>query len=506
MIRHFFLDKVNTIIKGAYSNMGLNPVVELNYGGAVISRGLLHFDEEQILDLINDKTFANLDKMSVTLNMTNCFSVDGYPYEKLLLNGKEIRQRAASFDIIVFKLPCNFDEGRGFDYVADFWINNNRSFNDNASNWYFCQNGKVWPLDDAKINLFDENLNLANKNIWVLETEGGKTIRKKINLEGGIYSDEFLLDQYDKFMNDEESIIIDKQHFDFGNENMKLNITKYILDLVNGEENYGLGLMFVPNLEKTETIMPQYVGFFTNNTNTFFHPYVEVKYCDTINDDRSTFCVGRTNRLYLYANVNGEPVNLDNIPTCSIDGVEFDVTQAQKGVYFAEISPDKMTFEDGTIGYDTWSNLALNGQQMEDVELEFEVHAKSGFLTIGNKSSEKKSFVPSLYGINDAEVLHRGEIREITVDFRVEFEADKKEIIDSGEYRIYIQDGNRELTVFDYHPIDKGYLNNFFLIHTEDLVPHDYFVDIKVNLGREVKYFKKALRFTVVSDVTERYE
>ena len=153
MIRHFFFDKINTIVRNEYANMGLNPVMELNYGGNVISRGLLHFDEEKLLDLIKDKTFCNLDKLSVKIKMTNCFSVDGYPYEKLLLNGKEIKQRASSFDIMVFKLPCNFDEGRGFDYVADFWINNNHSFNTNASNWYFCNNGKVWPVDEDKIDL-----------------------------------------------------------------------------------------------------------------------------------------------------------------------------------------------------------------------------------------------------------------------------------------------------------------------------------------------------------------
>ena len=162
--------------------------------------------------------------------------------------------------------------------------------------------------------------------------------------------------------------------------------------------------------------------------------------------------------------------------------------------------------EDGTIGYDKWSNLSLNGQKIDDIELEFEVKPQSNFLVVGNRSSNKSSFVPSLYGINDAEVLHRGEVREITVDFRKEYETDVKELIDSAEYRLYIKDGNRELTVIDYHPIDKNFLNNFFLVYTADLVPHEYFVDIRVNLGRETKYFKKVLRFTVVSDVTERYE
>ena len=160
MVRHFFLDKINTIIEDSYTNMGLNPVMELNYGGKYISRGLIHFDTSEIKSLIEDKTFADLSKLSFKLKMTNCFSVDGYPNAKLLLSGKQIRQRAASFDIIAFKLPFYFDEGRGFEFNADFWINNNRSFDNHASNWFFSYDGKVWPVDEDKVDLSNPNLHM----------------------------------------------------------------------------------------------------------------------------------------------------------------------------------------------------------------------------------------------------------------------------------------------------------------------------------------------------------
>jgi len=502
MVRHFFLDKINTIIEDSYTNMGLNPVMELNYGGKYISRGLIHFDTSEIKSLIEDKTFADLSKLSFKLKMTNCFSVDGYPNAKLLLSGKQIRQRAASFDIIAFKLPFYFDEGRGFEFNADFWINNNRSFDNHASNWFFSYDGKVWPVDEDKVDLSNPNLNMANDNIWILE-DG---IRKRIYLDGGIYSDDFLNEQYTKFRDGEDSIVIDMQHFDFGNENLSMDITKYVMDVVNGECNYGIGLMFVPRLEKTETKIPQYVGFFTNNTNTYFHPYVECLYSETIQDDRENFCIGKTNRLYLYSTVNGEPTNLDNIPTCSIDGKEFEVKQAEKGTYFVQISPNDLELEEGTIGYDLWQNLASNGVNLEDVEMEFEVHSLNSFHRIGNGGSYKRNFVPSIYGINDSENIFRGDVREVTVDFRKEYDSERSELIDSAEYRLYVMDGTREINVIDYQPIEKGFLNNFFMVYTQDLVPNNYFVDIRVRNGREEKYFKKALRFTIVSDVTERYE
>lgn len=502
MVRHFFLDKTNTIIRGNLLNLGLNPVMELNYGKGVISRILLHFNEQEILSLVEDKTFAKINDLSFKLKMTNCFSVEGYPYAKLLMNGIEPRQRAASFDVILFELPCVFDEGRGFDFVSDFWIENNRSFNENASNWYFAQNGKVWPVDEDKIDLNNPNLNLTGKKVWVLE-DGTK---KTINLEGGIYSDDYISEQFELYKSGEESIIIGEQHFDYGNENLEIDITNYLMKIINGQKNFGLGLMFVPKLEKMETNMCQYVGFFSNHTNTFFHPYVEAIYCNQIDDNRDSFCPGKENKLYLYTFVEGEPISLDNIPTCTINDIEYPVVEEQKGYYSTTISSSDTNFESGTIGYDTWSNLSYDGNTIDDIEMEFEVQPKQRFIQFGTNSATKHTYVPSVYGINDGELLNRGEVREVTVDFRMEYETNRKVLLDSADYRLYVMDGTREIDVINYHPIEKAFLNNYFIIHTEDLVPNDYYVDIRTKIGRETKYYRNVLRFTVVSDVTERYE
>ena len=504
MVRHFFLDKTDTIVSGSFLNLSLNPILELNYGKG-ITRGIVHFDERQILDLVEDKTFANIDKLYCHLKMTNCFSVDGLPYEKNLIRGNDPRaKRACSFEVIALKLPKVFDGGRGYDYIEDFWVTDSRSHSTHGVTWYYPRDGYFWPVDDDKIDYNDPNLNIDidNGKIWILS---GDT-RVKVNLEGGVYSMDFIKDELEKYNNDEESVVVASQHFEFGNENLDLDITDYVKGLINGEENFGLLLMFAPLYEQMETEHQQYVGFFTDNTNTFFHPYVEVTYNDVIFDDRENFSLGRKNRLYLYSIINGEPTNLDRLPICEINGDIYTSEQASKGVYFVEINASKDIMEAGTLGYDMWTNLALNGEEIEDVEMEFEIKPMSNFLKIGNSSSAKENVVPSVYGINDNEDINRGEIREVTVDFRKQFTTDKKELIDGGEYRLYVKDGNREVTVIDYTPIEKAYLNNFFMIYTEDLIPNEYYVDVRVQSGRELKYFKNALRFTVVSDVTERYE
>ena len=117
MVRHIFLDKTNTITKGSLWNTGLNPILEINYGKE-LSRGLIHFDVNEIGALIADGTYSDPSKLKCTLKMTNCASVDGLPYDKEIHHrASEPVERATSFDLVLYKLPQEFDAGKGFDYA-----------------------------------------------------------------------------------------------------------------------------------------------------------------------------------------------------------------------------------------------------------------------------------------------------------------------------------------------------------------------------------------------------
>ena len=482
MIRHFFLDKTNSIIKKSEQNLGLNPILHVSYGGGIM-RSIIHFDVEKIKCLLEDKTFANREKLTFTLKMTNCFSVDGFPYEKQLIRGlSEKAKRATSFDLILYKLPCHFDMGRGFDYISDMWIHDNQSYSKDGSNWYCCKNGIMW--------------------------DGSLRPHTLKNVAGDIYDKEFVKTEYDNYLNGKDSIIVGSQHFDFGNENLSIDITKYIFDIIDSinDINYGLCLSFAPHFEDFEEEYIQYVGFFNEHTNTFFHPFVEAKYDEYIFDDRESFTLGRDNKLYLYVSDDGILTNLDTIPSCTVGDVDIPVRQVSKGVYYADFKASNTEMNEGTIEYDIWSKIALNGIENDDIEMEFVVNPKTRKISIGNASDLKKNVVPSFYGINIDETLGQGEIREVGVDFRQQYNTDKKELINFAEYRLYVKDGNREIDVLPYQPIEKAYLNNFFVLYTEDFIPNQYFIDVKVKIGREIKYYKEALRFKIVDNVTERYQ
>lgn len=494
MIRHFFLDKTNSIVEGKRQNMGLNPVMHIGYGNGIM-RGLLHFDVEPIKKLIEDKTFANTEKLRFTLKMTNCFSVDTVPYEKNLIRGlSNNARRACSFDLMLFRLPCPWDQGRGFEFVSDFWITDKVSDTEDGSSWYFAANGIPWETELDLVNLNDPNLNWAE-----IGTDN-------FGLEGGVYSFETLDKEYNKYLDGKPSLVIGSQHFDFGNENLSIDITDYVMDVIKTGYNYGLCLAFIPRLEASKTEVQQYVGFFDDNTNTFFHPYVEANYSEYIKDDRDSFTIGKDNNLYLYVSDDGEPTNLDDIPSCSFDGINANVEQVGKGVYCAHISPKNTSLEGESIYYDTWSNIALNGQELDDVEMEVVSHSLSHKIKVGENSNLKANVIASLSGINDDEKLNRGEVREVSVDFLQKYSSDKKIMINSAEWRLYVKDGNRELDVIPFQPIEKTFLNNFFILYTEDLIPNEYYVDIRAFVGREIKYFKSTLNFKVISNITKRYE
>lgn len=495
---HTFLDKCCTIVKDSKVNMGLNPVAEINMG-AKTTRALIHFNTDHLKEIVDDKTIADISKVKHTLKLTNCSSVNINDNQKVYagVSSQEGKIRASSVDVILFVVPKDFDEGKGFDYDDTMWFSGRKFYSNRGCNWYNGETNKPW---------FDE------------ESES-----EELGYGPGVYNNVFLYNEYKKYLNGEGSdVIIASQHFDYGAENFNFDVTEYVNKVLAGKiQNHGLGIAFSPDYEQYDysrskegnpaegfgscnesCVTPQYyMGFFTNHTNLFFEPYLETDYDVHINDDRQKFFRGKENKLYLYCNINGDLTNLDEMPVCTIEGVEYPVQQATKGVYYATV---KLTdVEDETILVDTWSNIKLNGDALEDVEMEFTVLKRNAFMSIGNGIGERRDLVPQVSGINDAEKIKIGDIRRIDVDFRIPYTTNQRAIFDSAEYRIYVKDANREVDVYDYQPLESAFLQNYFVIDTNEMVPGDYFIDMKVRTGLNTKIYHEITRFTIVSNVTD---
>lgn len=495
MVIRTFFDKNNTVIYGDTTNTGKNPVTELFYGGynpntgpydnssggtanldlKFFSRFIFHFDESKIRGLHDDAIFCDISKLTHKIKMTNTGFFDDELLGKTTCSGKK---RANSFDLLIYPLDQHWDEGVGYDYNDNHFIGYDASVtSDNASNWTEAKTITPW---------------------------SGSSMYTGYNVPAG-------------------SVL---QHFEDGNENLEIDVTNLVNNIITGDTNYGFGLAFIPQLEELNTNNDlQYVGFFTRHTQTFYEPFLETTYDNTIRDDRSNFYLDKINKIYLYSNVGGQPTPLDYLPeltitdgngdiittyssnTLSCDGVSMtgsvvsNISCVSKGVYSAEVFIPSSDYPDGDcIDFtDTWSNICINGIKRPDVELSFIIKDPLGYYNIGDNDDLPINHAIKVTGIKHGEKINRGDIRRVNVIARIPYTINQSDIIDGLEYRLYVKEGRNQYTVIDYTEIHRAHNGNYFHIDTDSLIPNTYFLDIKIKSHNEVTTLNEALKFDIVS-------
>jgi hypothetical protein len=464
MVIRTFIDKNNTIIKNSNTNTGLNPVAELYYGGPVgneqYSRFLFHFDETRLKSLYNDGTFTDLTKLTHTLRLTNTGSFD-----KDLLNGTMgSKCRASSFDLILFKIDQNWDNGVGYDYQVCDLINGDCAFSNSPSNW----------------------INATTTDFW----SGGT----------GVYSGN-------------PTTIITSQHFDKGNENIEMDITSYVNGVLTGDTNYGLGIAYIRGLELTNSNSINYVGFFTNNTQTFYEPYVETINSNHITDDRNNFFLDKGNKLYLYVNLAGNPTNLDSKPSVNVYNqldvlvsayTPTNITHVTKGVY----SIDILVPTDGdnleTMYSDVWSGITIGGVSRPNITLNFVPKDSMGYYNMGDYDTLPKKVGIGVGGLKNKEKIKRGDIRKVIISARIPYTVEQTQAISDIKYRLYVSEGTSELTVIDFQPVEMANNHYYFLLDTESLIPNTYYLDVLITSNLEVTTLKNVIQFDIINQVELR--
>lgn len=483
MILKTYLDKVNTIISESELNTGLNPISELLYG-AITTRTLIHFDISKIKNELNKNGVDDYSKVKHILKITNCGIIEKKELYKTEDStwGNGIKLHASSFDLIFFLIPQEWDEGKGFDYTLS----------------YFNQGHLNSPIND--LNTDTTKLVVVDGCNWY-QAKNGYEWKEK-----GIYDNLTLTKEYDKFGINESEIIIARQHFDKGNENINVDISETVNKFLKGDlPNFGIGIAYTPLTEILDSENENYVGFFTNHTNTFFEPYLETTFEDAIKDDRNNFILNKMNRLYLYCNIGGFYTNLDELPTCTINSSQMDVKQATEGVYYVELMLSSNEYQPNTMLYDVWSNIKYNGVLLDDVEMDFVTKSSNDFFKIGNGIENETKFIPLISGIKYDEKIMRGDKRKVIITSKNEYSRNKSTIVNDLEYRLYVKDGNREITVIDYEKVNQTFAENYFILDTTMLIPQRYYIDVKYHYGKEERYHNEIFCFEIVSDISKKY-
>ena len=453
-----YFTKDNTITMGNDINTGLNPIISLRYGSPnkVFSRSIFSFDVDNLKSKIENK-IINGD-IKHTLNLINTVAYDRTPLNNL----KEFQEdHASSFDLVLFKVPEFWDEGVGYDYVFTKTILDvNGKIVSGASNYY-----KRTTIDSWK--------------------------------EQGIYSGSTSA-QYQE---------ITTIHFDLGNENIKVDITDLVNDLIlSGDTSFfGLGLAFKNDIENLTTDFLYGVDFYGKDTHTFFEPFVETTWNNTIDDDRNSFFYDKDNKLYLYSNVYKTPINLD-FPPSSVEIYDYDdnlintitgVTHEGLGVYSVPLSINSEDYgNQGLINFtDIWTGISMRGKSLPDVSMEFTVR-QNNYFNLGSEIFEPQDFAFNFTGIKRGESIVKGEVRKIIISVREYFQNDLL-MLDNLYYTIYVKQGNNRIVVVPETRIDQAFQQNYIYLDTSWMIVQDYFMDILVHSNGTITK-KSDVNFSII--------
>jgi hypothetical protein len=464
MVIRTYIDKDNTLISNSLLNTGRNPVTELYYGGEgnkhQYSRHIFHFDVEKLRQQYNLGNLGDLSKVTHTLRMTNTSAINDDLIGKKTSDDK---RRTCSFDLILFRVTQEWDEGYGFTYNCDtnispFCLGNSTV----PSNWFYRRGIDTWDIP-------------------------------------GIYS------------GTSSGNTLTTQHFDFGNEDINMDMTSIINDLITGTtSNYGFGISYPPNIELLETSEYNYVGFFTKQTQTYYEPFVETIYSGTIEDDRSKFYLDKVNDLCLYVNLGNKPTNLDNLPSVDIYDQDDNlytsisssgVTQVMEGVYCVKVYVPSSGHTDCVAFTDVWKNISINGVTRPDISLEFALINDESWYNLGTNEYLPVNYSFAVNGIKRDERVKRGDLRKIMVTAKIPYSISRTEIIDDLYYRLYIKEGEGELTIIEWDKVNRAFNHNFFMLDTSWMIPSTYYLDIKLVNNRQVSVYKDTMKFYIVNEV-----
>ena len=466
--RSYFL-KNNTIISNALTNTAKNADTNIFYG-VNYSRYLFQVDFGSLQSLISSGSYVINQNTKHTLSLKNTIFGDSNLLTQPTGSGMD---RAVSFDLVLFTIPEYWDEGVGVDYVVNPTTLTSSAY-DAA-------------MGTDVVTSKDYTYSVSPSNWYNATTLSGWTTL-------GVYVN---------------PNVIQTIHFDNGNEDINVDITDYVNSvLTGGTTDYGLGLAFAPSYEELYLSNPQSVSFFGKYTQTFYEPYVESFFEDTILDDRSNFISGIEQNLYLYVTKGSNFYDLDTAPLVDVTDSNGNVIaglgdlqsiKVKKGVYKITFGMTGMICDGRRFYLDVWKNLTIDGMTVPNVTQKFIPNQYSSLFSIGGSSTDYQRYAVQFYGIKQNEKIDQLEKRKIVVRFR-SIDVSQTELFQNVFYKIYIQEGaSTSVIVHDWTPLDRTNNENCFFLDTTYLIPRIYYLEIKAEINGESIFYKNVIQFEVVS-------
>ncbi|MAH42245.1 hypothetical protein CL614_00770, partial [archaeon] len=99
--------------------------------------------------------------------------------------------------------------------------------------------------------------------------------------------------------------------------------------------------------------------------------------------------------------------------------------------------------------------------------------------------------------------IKRGDKRKILVSARLPYTIDQSKVIDGLQYRLWVREGNAQVSVIDWQDVNRAFIKNYFILDTSWMIPNEYFIDIKLTSNQEVLTYTEQMKFQIVNQVDQ---
>lgn len=426
-----YFSKNNTIVKNSHLNSSQNPVTEIVYGGGVVSRFLCKIDLKPLIQRINQGYINPENIIAHKLVLVNSIRNIGDRYIGKKSYSQNI-ERATGFTLECFNIENEWNEGTGYDLVFDPNTISTKEKNESPSNWFNRTTHELWDVPGA--------------------------------------------------FNEDTSEIIGTQNFDKGNENLIIDLTEFINEILNNhKQSEGVGFKYIKLLEDKFTKKIQSVGFHTKHTHTFFQPYLETYIDDVVKDSRNFFYQNQNNRLYFYKKVEGN-IEFETVTIYDNNGNVFktinpdEIQRVNNNTYFINLKIGN-SYPDSVIFNDEWE-YTINGEKSTHKDY-FYIISENSNLSGKNEDFKLDNYSFYFWGIRNNETIERGGIRKIKITVKELYATQENRRPLNLYYRLYTKiNTQNEIDIIPITPVNHTKTCYEFYIDTSYLLPQDYRLDV----------------------------
>jgi len=422
IFRNYF-SKNNTIIDNNLTNNSQNPVTEISYGtyNKQVSRFIFDVDLSNLENKIANGLINPNRIVKHVLHMTNTISsAEQYVGKKSYSLSID---RATSFNLEVFNINEDWDEGGGYDFIYNDSQLLESSVYPQASNWFNRKTADTWSTAGAYFS--------------------GNT--KIIGIE----------------------------RFEKGSENLEIDVTDYINQRLFGTgytgttiytgSTFGLGIKFLDIYEQLDPEFRQAVAFHAKHTNTFYEPFIETIIDDTITDDRNYFYLDKDNDLYLYVNVGQlqQNITINKVNIYSNEDVLIDtlsgtsIVNVSKGIYKITLNIDSQIYPDAIIFRDEW-DITINGRNTK-YDGEFYLISQDKYYTFNQSNQiDFNNYFFYFWGINEKENIRAGVTKKVKLTIKELYSNQNNFLPLEIEYRLFTTVGKKyEIDIIPFTAVNR---------------------------------------------------